>query len=187
MGETVLVCTGVAESWPDDVVWRKGSLFGALEEWLLLSWRENIDSGRRRSIFFPSVGGLTPSRVMIFITRLQKGIHNCAADRATVFPMIWKMWAYMSIGVLVMRSHRNWALPRLMNAVFESGYRLKNMINLRVFNSGANLAVPMDVPVLETLWSNPRTWRMSYICGYLSSYGVMSTFAGLAMRRTFAM
>ena len=38
----------------------------------------------------------------------------------------------------------------MMNAVFESGYRLKNMIDLRVFNSGANIAMPIDVPLLET-------------------------------------
>ena len=37
-----------------------------------------------------------------------------------------------------------------MNAVFESGYKLKNIINLRVFSSGANFVVPMDVPLLET-------------------------------------
>ena len=49
-----------------------------------------------------------------------------------------------------MRSHRNYALPRLMNVVFESGKRLENMINLRIVSSGANFAVPMDVPLLET-------------------------------------
>ena len=135
----------------------------------------------------PSVGGFTPSRTMIFITRVQKGIHVRVADRATVFPMIWKMWAHMSIGAPVIRSHRNWALPRLMNAVFESGYRLKNMISLRVFNSGVNFVVPVDVPLHETTWSGPRTWRMSCIWCYLSSYGVRSTSAGLVMRRTFAM
>ena len=186
MGEIVFVCTGVVEPWPDEVAWRKGSLLGALEEWLLLAWRENMNSGRRLSIFFPSIGGLTPSRTMIFITRPQKGIHVCAADRAAVFPIIWKMWAHMSIGAPVMRSHRNWALSRLMNAVFESGYRLKNMINLRVFNSCANFAVPMDVPLLMTSWSSLRTWRMSCIWGCLSSYGVRSTSAGLVMQRTFA-
>nr|XP_023918384.1 uncharacterized protein LOC112029932 [Quercus suber] len=56
----------------------------------------------------------------------------------------------MSIGAPVIRSHRNCALPRLMNAVFESGYRLKNMINFRAVRSGANFAVPMDVPLLKT-------------------------------------
>ena len=146
-----------------------------------------MDSGQRRSIFFPSVGGLIPSRTMIFITRLQKGIRVRAANRAAIFPMIWKMWAHMSIGVPVMRSHRNWALPRLMNAVFESGYRLKNMINLIVFSSSANFAVPIDVPLLETSWSGLRTWRISYIWGCLSSDGVRSTSANLVMRRTFAM
>ena len=49
-----------------------------------------------------------------------------------------------------MRSHRNYALPRLMNVVFESGKWLENMINLRIVSSGANFAVPMDVPLLET-------------------------------------
>ena len=163
MGEAVSVCTGVAKPWPNEVAWRKGSLLGALEEWLLLAWKEIMDSGQRRSIFFLSVGGLTPLRTMIFITRLQKGMHVRVTDRAVVFPMIWKMWAHMSIGAPVIRSHRNWALPRLMNAVFESGYRLKNMINLRVFSSGANFVVPMDVPLLETSWSGLRTWRMSCI------------------------
>ena len=32
MGETVMVCTGVAESWLDGVAWENGSLLGVLEE-----------------------------------------------------------------------------------------------------------------------------------------------------------
>ena len=48
-----------------------------------------------------------------------------------------------------MRSHKNWALPRLMNPVLDIGYRLKNMIKVRVFSLGANFAVPIDVPLDE--------------------------------------
>ena len=48
-----------------------------------------------------------------------------------------------------MRSHKNCALPRLMNPMLDSGYRLENMINVRVFSSGSNFAVPMDVPLAE--------------------------------------
>jgi len=32
MGETVVVCTSVAESWPDGVAWENGSLLCVLEE-----------------------------------------------------------------------------------------------------------------------------------------------------------
>ena len=48
-----------------------------------------------------------------------------------------------------MRSHKNYALPRLMNPMLESGYRLENMMNVRVFSSGLNFAIPMDVPLAE--------------------------------------
>uniref|UniRef100_A0A7N2L8N5 Uncharacterized protein n=1 Tax=Quercus lobata TaxID=97700 RepID=A0A7N2L8N5_QUELO len=34
-----------------------------------------MDNGRRHDSIFPSVGGRTPSRTMIFIRRLQKGRH----------------------------------------------------------------------------------------------------------------
>ena len=63
-----------------------------------------MDIGRGRFIIFPFDGGLTPLRSMIFMTRLQNGIHARVADRATVFPMIWKIWAQISIGALVIRS-----------------------------------------------------------------------------------
>ena len=39
-GDAVSVCTGivwVAEPWPEEVAWRKDSLLGILEEWLLLA------------------------------------------------------------------------------------------------------------------------------------------------------
>ena len=62
----------------------------------------------------------------------------------------------MSIGASVMRSHKNCALPRLMNPVLESGYRLENMMNVRVFSSGLNFVVPMDMPLVETSCSAPR-------------------------------
>ena len=67
----------------------------------------------------------------------------------------------MSIGAPVMRSHKNCALPRLMNLVLESGYRLENMMNVRVFRSGLNLDVPMDVPLAEISCSSPRILRIS--------------------------
>ena len=56
----------------------------------------------------------------------------------------------MSIWAPVLRSHKNYALPRLMNLVLVSGYKLKNMINVRVFNSSPNFAVPMVVPLAKT-------------------------------------
>ena len=62
----------------------------------------------------------------------------------------------MSIGAPVMKSHKNCALPRLMNPVLESGYRLENMMNVRVFSSGLNFVVPMDVPLAKTSCSAPR-------------------------------
>ena len=52
-----------------------------------------MDIGRVQFIIFPSDGGLTPSRSMIFMMRLQNGIHACVADQATVFAMVWKIWA----------------------------------------------------------------------------------------------
>ena len=66
-----------------------------------------MDIGRGRFIIFPSDGGLTPSRSMIFMIRLQNGKHARVADQAAVFPMVWKMWAHISIGAPVIRSHRN--------------------------------------------------------------------------------
>ena len=61
------------------------------------------------------------------------------------------------------------------------------MISFSVVNSGANLAVLMDVLVLETSWSGPRTCRMSRVSEVQSSYEVRSTFVGLVMRRISAM
>ena len=62
----------------------------------------------------------------------------------------------MLIEAPVMRSDKSYALPRLMNPVLESGYRLENMMNVRVFSSGLNFTVPMDVPLAETSCSVPR-------------------------------
>ena len=62
----------------------------------------------------------------------------------------------MLIGIPVMRSHKNCALPRLMNPMLESGYKLENMMNVRIFSSGLNFPVPMDVPLVETSCSTPR-------------------------------
>ena len=47
-----------------------------------------MDIGRGCGIIFPSVGGRTPLRSMIFMMRPQKGIHVRATDRAVVFPMV---------------------------------------------------------------------------------------------------
>ena len=44
-----------------------------------------MDIGRGRLIIFPFDGGLTPSRSMIFMMRLQNGIHARVVDRAVVF------------------------------------------------------------------------------------------------------
>ena len=49
-----------------------------------------------------------------------------------------------------MRSHRNLALPRLMKPVLVKGYKLECIIKVRVFMSGSNLEVPMEVLVEET-------------------------------------
>ena len=87
----------------------------------MLAWRVIMEISRGREIIFPSVGGQTLSRSMIFMMRLQKGILVCAADRASIFIIVGKMWAQMSIGTPVMRSHRNCALPRFMKAVLDSG------------------------------------------------------------------
>ena len=59
----------------------------------------------------------------------------------------------MSIKALVMRSHKNCALPRLMNPMLGSGYRLENIMNMRVSSLGLNFAIPMDVPLAKTLCS----------------------------------
>ena len=64
-----------------------------------------MDMGRGWFIIFPSDGGLIPSRSMIFMMR--NGIHAHVADRAAVFPTVWKIWAQILIGAPVIRSHRN--------------------------------------------------------------------------------
>ena len=84
----------------------------------------------------------------------------------------------MLIGALVMRSHKNYALPRLMNPVLKSGYKLENKMNIRVFSSGLNFTVPMDVLLDETLCSALRILRISNTWGTLSSYREVSTFLG---------
>ena len=80
--------------------------------------------------------------------RLQNGIHARVANRAVVFLTVWKIWAQISIEAPVIRSHR--ALPRLMKAMLDNRQRLENMIGFSVVNSGANFAVFIDVPLLET-------------------------------------
>ena len=62
----------------------------------------------------------------------------------------------MLIGAPVMRSHKNYALPRLMNPMLKSGYKLENKMNIRVFSSSLNFTIQMDVPLAETLCSAPR-------------------------------
>ena len=47
-----------------------------------------MDIGRGRGTIFSSDEGLTPSRRMIFMIKLQNGRIVCVADRAAVFPMI---------------------------------------------------------------------------------------------------
>ena len=75
----------------------------------------------------------------------------------------------MSIGVLLIRSHKNCARPRLINPVLDNGYRLKNMMKVRVFSSGLNFAIPMEVLFAKTSCSSPRIRRMSDTAGCLSS------------------
>ena len=95
--------------------------FCLVEDWLLLFWSEAVDIGRWRTMIFPSFGWRTPSCFMIFMRRLQKERHI----RAAFFTIVWKIWAQMSIGAPVMRSHKNCALLRLMNPMLESGYKLE--------------------------------------------------------------
>ena len=47
-----------------------------------------MEIGRGREIIVPFVGGRTPSRSMIFMMRLQKGILVRVADQAAVFPIV---------------------------------------------------------------------------------------------------
>ena len=69
----------------------------------------------------------------------------------------------------MIRSHKNCARPRLINPVLDNGYRLKNMMKVRVFSLGLNFAVPMDVLVAETSCSSPRIRRISFTVGSMSS------------------
>jgi len=131
-GDVVSVCPGVvwaAKPWPEGVTCGTDSLFGVLdgfyfshlaEEWLLLIWRDTMDIGHWRTRIVPYLGRRIFS-TMIFMIRLQKGRHIHAAIRVAVFPIVWKMWAQISIGDPVIRSHKNYALPRLMNPVLDSG------------------------------------------------------------------
>ena len=119
--EVGVICTCVSDSGADGVAREMCALFGVLEEWLLLACRMDMEIGRGRVIIFPSEGRLIPSRRMNFMMRLQNGIHHHAIDRAAVFLMVWKMWAQISMGAPVIRSHRNWALPRLMKVVLDNG------------------------------------------------------------------
>ena len=151
---------GVTVAWADEDAYVDGSLLGFLEEWLLLAWRVYMDIGWGRGIIFSSDERLTPSRRIIFMIKLQNGRIVRVADRAAVFPIIWNMWAQMSIGTLEMRSHKNLSLPKPMKAVYDSGWRLENMISFRVVSSSENNAVPIDDPMLPTSCSLPRTWRM---------------------------
>ena len=90
-GDAVSVCLGVvwaAEQWLEGVACGKDSLFGVLdrfcffrllEEWLLPIWRDTRDIGHWQTRIIPSFDGRTPLSTMIFMIRLQKGRHICAA------------------------------------------------------------------------------------------------------------
>ena len=178
MWKDVVSVVWAANPWPKWVTCWTNSSFGGMDrvcyfrlakEWLLLFLRDDIEIGQRQTNSFSSLGGLTPSCNMIFKRRLQNGRHIFAVDHAIVFPIVWKIWAQTSIGVPVIRLHKNCAHPRLMNLVLGNGYRLKNMIKVRVFSSGLNFAVPMDMPFIETSCSSPRIRRISVTAGSLSS------------------
>ena len=66
----------------------------------------------------------------------------------------------MTIGTPLIRSQRNWALPRLMKPMLVSGYRFKYIIKVKVFIFGRNLEVPIDVPVEETSRSASNVSRI---------------------------
>ena len=119
--EVLVDWTEVTVAWADGDACVDGSHLGFLEEWLLLAWRVYMDIGRGWVTIFSSDEGLTPSQRMIFMIKLQNGRIVRVANRAVVFPMIWNMWAQMSIETPEMRSPKNLALPRLMKAVFDSG------------------------------------------------------------------
>ena len=90
-GDAVSVCLEVVwavEPWPEEVAWGTDSLFGILEEWLLLILRDAMDNGRWRTSIFPSPGGRTPSSIMIFMRRLRKGRHVHATISVAVFPIV---------------------------------------------------------------------------------------------------
>ena len=80
--------TGVTVAWADGDACVDGSLLGFLEEWLLFAWRVYMDIGRGRGTIFSSDEGLTPSRRIIFMIKLQNRRIVRVADRAAVFPMI---------------------------------------------------------------------------------------------------
>ena len=97
----------VVEPWLEEVAWGKDSLLGTLEKWLLLAWRGTMDIGWRRTNIFSSFGGWTLLSTMIFMRMLQKGRHVRATIHAAVFPIVWKIWAQISIETSVMWSHKN--------------------------------------------------------------------------------
>ena len=66
-----------------------------------------------------------------------------------------------------MRSHRNLASLRLKKLV--KWYKFECIIKVRVFISGSNLEVPIDVPVEETSWCAPNVSRISTTGVNLSS------------------
>jgi len=64
-----------------------------------------------------------------------------------------------------------------MKPVLDREYKFENMINMRLFISGPNLEVPIEVPVEETSQSAPKVSRISAIGANLSTYGEVSTFS----------
>ena len=57
----------------------------------MLAWRVYMDIGRGRGTIFSSDEGLTPSRRMIFMIKLQNGRIVRVVDRVVVFPMVLAM------------------------------------------------------------------------------------------------
>ena len=68
--------------------------------------------------------------------------------------------------------------------MLDNGYRLKNMMKVRVFSSGLNFAILMYVPVAETSCSSPRIRRISVTAGSFHLTRVIGRNSGRKMRRS---
>ena len=109
-------------------------------------------------------------------------LHDKTAERKT-HPCIWSSYCFPH-GLKYVSKNVNWSsFDQITQKLCSS--MVENMISVRVFNSGPNFAVPMEVPAEETSWLTLRMSRISITGASLSSYGVMSTFSRRLMWRIF--